>query len=87
MLYIFLANLAQGGTAQKTELTAREQEICDALGPVLRAQGLHFAGLDVIGDYLIEVNVTSPTGLASINALYNLTGDARMEIRFWKELA
>lgn len=82
----FLANLAQGGTAQKTELTPREEEICAALAPLLRREGLYFAGLDIIGDSLIEVNVTSPTGLASINALYGLTGDARMEIRFWKEL-
>jgi glutathione synthase len=82
----FLANLAQGGTAVKTEMTARDHEICAALAPALRAAGLYFVGLDIIGEHLIEVNVTSPTGLASINALGNLTGEARMEMRFWKGL-
>jgi len=62
------SNLAVGGTAAKTELTAREQEICDVLGPELRKRGLLFVGIDVIGgEYLTEINVTSPTGIVAID--------------------
>jgi len=62
------SNLAVGGTAAKTELTAREQEICAALAPELKARGLIFVGIDVIGGkWLTEINVTSPTGLAAID--------------------
>jgi glutathione synthase len=82
----FIANLAQGGAAEKTELTARDKEICNAIAPTLRAMGLYFVGIDLIGDYLIEINTTSPTGLQSINRLYGLTGNDRMEMRFWKGL-
>jgi glutathione synthase len=56
------ANLHVGGRAQKTELTPREREICASIGPTLRQQGLVFVGIDVIGDYMTEINVTSPTG-------------------------
>jgi glutathione synthase len=63
------ANLHVGGTAVKSELTAREREICAAIGPTLRQQGLLFVGIDVIGDYLTEINVTSPTGIQEINRL------------------
>ncbi|MBK3731807.1 glutathione synthase [Azospirillum brasilense] len=63
------ANFHAGGSAKKTELTAREQEICKAIGPVLRAKGLVFVGIDVIGDYMTEINVTSPTGIQEINRL------------------
>ena len=63
------ANLHVGGQAVKTELTRREREICAALGPVLKEQGLIFVGIDVIGDYLTEINVTSPTGIQEINRL------------------
>ena len=63
------ANLHVGGKAVKTTLTAREREICAAIGPTLREQGLVFVGIDVIGDYLTEVNVTSPTGIQEINRL------------------
>jgi glutathione synthase len=52
------ANLHVGGQALKTELTRREREICAALGPVLKDQGLIFVGIDVIGEYLTEINVT-----------------------------
>ncbi len=82
----FLANLAQGGSAVTCELSPRDREICAAIGPTLKAMGLYFVGLDVIGDYLIEINVTSPTGLAAINRLYGLEDDARMEMLFWKGL-
>jgi len=61
------SNLHVGGTAVKTDLTPREQEICNIIGPELRAKGLIFVGIDVIGDYLTEINVTSPTGLQEIN--------------------
>ena len=63
------ANFHAGGSARKTELTPREQEICKAIGPVLREKGLVFVGIDVIGDYLTEINVTSPTGIQEINRL------------------
>jgi glutathione synthase len=63
------ANMAVGGTPVKTELTARDREICAGLAPLLRREGLVFVGIDVIGDVLIEVNVTSPTGLAELARL------------------
>jgi glutathione synthase len=63
----FRSNLAVGGSAEKTELTAREREICDALGPELKRRGLIFVGIDVIaGQWLTEINVTSPTGIVAI---------------------
>jgi glutathione synthase len=67
------ANFHAGGSAQKTVLTARERDICAAIGPVLREKGLVFVGVDVIGDYLTEVNVTSPTGIQEINQLDGVT--------------
>ena len=73
------ANLHVGGKAVKTTLTAREQTICAAIGPTLRAQGLLFVGIDVIGDYLTEINVTSPTGIQEINRL----DGAALERRVW----
>ena len=73
------ANLHVGGSAKKTTLTRREQEICAALGPVLREQGLVFVGIDVIGDHLTEVNVTSPTGLQEINRL----DGKQLEAQIW----
>jgi glutathione synthase len=63
------SNLHVGGKAVKATLTAREREICAAIGPALRERGLVFVGIDVIGDYLTEINVTSPTGLQEINRL------------------
>ena len=63
------ANRAVGGQAVKAALTARDREICQKLAPALRRAGLLFVGLDVIGDALIEVNVTSPTGLAELARL------------------
>ncbi len=56
------SNLAKGGRAEAVALTARDEEICRAIGPELRRRGLLFVGIDVIGDYLTEINVTSPTG-------------------------
>ena len=62
-------NIHVGGTVHATELTPREREICAAVGPRLRADGLSFVGLDVIGGYLTEINVTSPTGIREIKNL------------------
>jgi glutathione synthase len=61
------SNMHVGGKPVKSELTNREREICAALAPELKARGLIFVGIDVIGDYLTEINVTSPTGLQEIN--------------------
>ncbi|HZL58920.1 MAG TPA: glutathione synthase [Stellaceae bacterium] len=73
------ANLHVGGTAKKTTLTKREREICAAIGPKLRELGLLFVGIDVIGDYLTEINVTSPTGIQEIDRL----DGARLEALVW----
>ncbi len=62
-------NIHVGGQCVKTDLTPRDREICRVLSPSLKKLGLYFVGLDVIGDYLTEVNVTSPTGVQEINAL------------------
>ncbi len=64
----FRSNLAQGGSAEKSGLTPREEEICAALGPRLKELGLFFVGIDVIGgEWLTEINVTSPTGIVAID--------------------
>ncbi|MGE5271303.1 MAG: glutathione synthase, partial [Thiohalocapsa sp.] len=63
------ANLHVGGRAERSQLTPREREICAAIGPALREQGLVFVGIDVIGDYMTEINVTSPTGIQEIARL------------------
>ena len=60
------SNLHVGGRAEKIGLTARDQEICAAIGPLLREKGQVFVGIDVIGDYLTEINVTSPTGIQEL---------------------
>ena len=62
------SNMVRGGAPAATELTKREQEICNRLGPALRERGLLFAGIDVIGDWLTEINVTSPTGIRSVKS-------------------
>jgi glutathione synthase len=63
------ANFHAGGAAQKSDLTPRERDICATIGPALEERGLIFVGIDVIGDYLTEINVTSPTGIQEINGL------------------
>ncbi len=73
------ANLHVGGRAEKAELTEREREICAAIGPTLRERGLVFVGIDVIGDYLTEINVTSPTGLQEIDRFDNV----KLEAQIW----
>ena len=62
------SNMAVGGKPEPVELTARDREICAAIGPELKARGLLFVGIDVIGDHLTEINVTSPTGAVSLKA-------------------
>ena len=65
----FRSNLAVGGQAEATELSERERQICAALAPALRAEGLFFVGIDVIGGMLSEINVTSPTGIREVERL------------------
>ena len=75
------SNMHIGGRPEKSRLSKREQEICETIGPALKQRGLIFVGIDVIGDYLTEINVTSPTGIQEINrfdevALERLVWDA-----------
>lgn len=60
------SNMHVGGTATATDITKREHEICEAIGPELKARGLLFTGIDVIGDVMTEINVTSPTGIRQV---------------------
>jgi glutathione synthase len=77
------SNLAAGGTAEASELTETEQEICAALGPELKRRGLLFVGIDVIGGkWLTEINVTSPTGIVSLDQ-FNGSDTARL---IWKAI-
>jgi glutathione synthase len=73
----FRGNLAKGGTGKGVELTERDYWICEQVAPELRSRGIVFAGLDVIGDWLTEVNVTSPTCIRELDAEYglNIAGD------------
>jgi glutathione synthase len=73
------SNMHVGGRAEAVELTARDREICARIGPVLREQGLIFVGIDVIGDYLTEINVTSPTGLQEVSRF----GGADLAAAIW----
>jgi len=70
------SNMHVGGRAEKASLTPREREICEAIGPALKERGLIFVGIDVIGGYLTEINVTSPTGLQEINRFDGVTLEA-----------
>ena len=63
------SNFHVGGIARKTELTERDLQICSRIGPELRRRGLLFVGIDIIGDYMTEINVTSPTGIREIERL------------------
>jgi glutathione synthase len=71
-------NIHVGGTCVKADVTARDQLIVDTMAQRLRQDGLFFVGLDIIGDFLTEVNVTSPTGIQEINALDNARLEARV---------
>lgn len=73
------SNMVRGGAAQATELSPREREICDTLGPALRARGLLFVGIDVIDGNLTEINVTCPTGIRAIAKL----GGPDIAARIW----
>ncbi|MDE0993749.1 MAG: glutathione synthase [Rhodospirillales bacterium] len=73
------SNMHVGGQAEKTQLTEREHEICEAIGPNLKNRGLIFVGIDVIGGFLTEINVTSPTGLQEVNAF----DDVCLESDLW----
>ena len=76
------ANLHVGARAEKTKLSRREQNICAAIGPALRERGLIFVGIDVIGGFLTEINVTSPTGIMEINQL----DDTRLDALVWNAI-
>ncbi|MDP1975417.1 MAG: glutathione synthase [Alphaproteobacteria bacterium] len=65
------SNIALGGTAELCDLTLKEQKLAKVLGPFLKEKGLFLAGIDVIGDYLTEINITSPTGYVLLNRLNN----------------
>ncbi len=80
-------NLAAGASSEGRDLTQRELEICAKVGPVLKEMGLMFVGLDVIGDYLTEINVTSPTCIRELDEIYsaNISGLLMDEIE--KELS
>ena len=76
------ANFHAGGIPHKTDLVFRDKEIIDVVGPQLRQNNLFFVGIDIIGDYLTEINVTSPTGFKQINTLNNVN----LEKVFWDKL-
>lgn len=67
--YDYRGNLCAGATAEKTEITSREYELCNIIGSKLKAMGLVFVGIDILGDYISEINVTSPTGFQEIARL------------------
>ena len=71
-------NMVAGAAAIGQPMSARDQEICDIVGPVLKDAGVIFAGIDVIGDYLTEVNVTSPTGIRELDQQFDLNIAGRM---------
>ncbi len=72
------SNMHVGGVAVATTLSARDKEICQAIGPALEERGIVFAGIDVIGDYMTEINVTSPTGLQEIDRFDGVCLEARV---------
>ncbi len=73
------ANMHVGAVPEPTRLTQREQDICDAIGPTLQQHGLIFVGIDVIGGFLTEINVTSPTGLQEVGRFDNV----KLEAQIW----
>ena len=73
------SNMHVGGRAEATELTPREREICERIGPSLRERGFILVGIDVIGDYMTEINVTSPTGVREVKRF----GGADIAALFW----
>ncbi|MCH8014084.1 MAG: glutathione synthase [Candidatus Dadabacteria bacterium] len=81
----FRSNFHSGGSPAKSELTQRDLEICEAIGPRLRKDGLYLVGLDVIGGYVTEINTTSPTGVQEINNLDGVKLETQI-IEFTEEL-
>ena len=79
-------NMRVGGKPIAAKFTARDKEICRTLGPVFKKQGLYLVGIDVIGDYLTEINVTSPTGLVIADRLEKRKGKATIAEKFWDGL-
>jgi glutathione synthase len=79
-------NFHAGGTPQATALDERDRAICSRVGPYLKQRGQFFAGIDVIGGMLTEINVTSPTGMQEINRLVQAEGAQTMQARFWEAL-
>ena len=68
----YRGNLVVGATGKGQALSARDRDICEQVGPVLRERGVIFAGIDIIGEYLTEINVTSPTGIREIDRQFDL---------------
>jgi len=81
------SNMHVGGRPEKCMLTARDREICAAIGPTLREQGMIFVGIDVIGDWLTEINVTSPTGIQEIDRFDNISIEGMIWDRIEAKLA
>jgi glutathione synthase len=81
------SNLVVGGKAEATELSPREREICARIGPELKKRGLIFVGIDVIGGYMTEINVTSPTGARALKNLSGVNAVAAMWDAVEKKLA
>jgi glutathione synthase len=77
------SNMVRGGVPKATDLTDREREICARIGPALRERGLLFVGIDVIGGYLTEINVTSPTGIRAVKNL----GGPDIAALIWDKIA
>ncbi len=72
------SNMHVGGRAERVEMNARDREICAAIGPLLREKGQIFVGIDVIGDWLTEINVTSPTGLQELERFDGINATAKI---------
>jgi len=81
----FRSNFHSGGSPAQSNLTERDLEICEAIGPRLRKDGLYFVGIDVIGGYVTEINTTSPTGIQEINILDGVKLETQV-IKFAEEL-
>jgi glutathione synthase len=73
------SNMVRGGAAEAAQLSPREREICERIGPALRERGLLFVGIDVIDGYLTEINVTCPTGIRAIRK----TGGPDLAVTIW----
>ncbi len=75
----YIANIAQGGSISKTTLTPREKEFAGILGPILKKNGIYICGIDVIDDYVTEINITSSVGFSQMEELYN----EKPQIKLW----